>query len=338
MTVRPRVALFTLGGTIASAAKAGAGATVELTSEDLIASVPDVHEHADLEAYELQNVASGDLSWQDLGQLRERIDAAVTSGVDGVVITQGTDTLEETSYTLDLISDLDIPIVFTGAMRASTATGADGPANLLAAVRVAASPHARRLGVLVVLNDEIHLARYVRKTHTSSVGTFRSATLGPIGYIHEGHVRVCLRPTGRLHVPVPAAAPAARVAAWPVTFDSDDAMLRVIPGLGYQGAVLLAFGGGHVPSWLVPSVEALARDLPVVLASRTLSGETLSCTYAYPGSEVDLLGRGVLAAQGLDWTHAVVLLRVLLTAGVPREEIAARFEQASFPSPRTMAL
>jgi L-asparaginase len=338
MTVRPRLALFTLGGTIASAAKAGTGATVELTSEDLLASVPEVHDHADIEASQVHNVASGDLSWHDVCQLRERIEAAVTSGVAGVVITQGTDTLEETSYTLDLISDLDIPIVFTGAMRPSTTTGADGPANLLAAVRVAAAPDARELGALVVLNDEIHLARYVRKTHTSSVGTFRSATLGPIGYIHEGHVRICLRPTGRLHVPVPVAAPAARVAAWPVTFDCDDAILRAIPDLGYQGAVLLSFGGGHVPSWLVPAVAALAKDVPVVLASRTLGGETLSSTYSYPGSEVDVLNRGVVAAKGLDWTHAVVLLRVLLTAGVPREEIAAYFEQASFPSPQTMVL
>jgi L-asparaginase len=335
---RPRVALFALGGTIASAAKVGAGATVELTGEDLLDAVPEVREHADLEASQVENVASGDLSWGHITELRRRIETAVAAGVQGVVITQGTDTLEETSYTLDLISDLDIPIVFTGAMRPSTTAGADGPANLLAAVRVAASQEARGLGVLVVLNDEIHLARYVRKTHTSSVGTFRSATLGPIGYVHEGHVRICLRPTGRLHVPVPTSAPAARVAAWPVTFDSDDAMLGVIARLGYQGAVLLAFGGGHVPSWLVPSVVALAEDLPVVLASRTLAGETLSSTYGYPGSEIDLLGRGVVPAQGLDWTHSVVLLRVLLTAGVPREEIASYFQQASFPRPLPMAL
>lgn len=338
MTVGQRLALLTLGGTIASAARSGVGATMELTSEDLVASVPGLQDHADLETHELRTVASGDLTWDDVCRLRDHIEAAVTSGVDGVVVTQGTDTLEETSYTLDLISDLDVPVVFTGAMRPSTAAGADGPANLLAAVRVAASPHARGLGVLVVFDDQVHLARYVRKTHTTSVGTFRSAGLGPVGYVHEGHVRICLRPTGRLHVPVPAGAPASRVAAWPVTFDCDDAVLRALPGLGYQGAVLLAFGGGHVPSWLVPPVEALARDLPVVLASRTLSGETLSCTYAYPGSESDLLARGVLAAKGLDWTHAVVLLRVLLTAGVPREDIARRFEEASFPSRGELAV
>jgi L-asparaginase len=338
MTVRPRVALFALGGTIASAGKPGAGATVQLTGEDLLATVSVAQIPADMEAIQLQNVASGDLSWSDVLQLRDRIYSAVAEGIDGVVITQGTDTLEETSYTLDLISNLDIPIVFTGAMRPSTASGADGPANLLAAVRVAASQEARGLGVLAVLNDEIHLARYVRKSHTSSVGTFRSATVGAIGYIHEGKVRICLRPTGRVHVSVQGTTRPARIAAWPVTFNSDDALLRAIPDLGYEGAVLVAFGGGHVPSWLVSAVESVAKELPLVLASRTLGGEMLSSTYAYPGSELDLLGRGVLPAKGLDWTHSVVLLRVLLTAGVPREQIATSFEEASFPSSQIVTL
>jgi L-asparaginase len=338
MTVRSRVALFALGGTIASAAEPGAGATVQLTGEDLLAMLSKAHIPADLEASELQNVASGDLSWSDVLALRDRIYSAVADGVDGVVITQGTDTLEETSYTLDLISDLDVPIVFTGAMRTATAPGADGPANLLAAVSVAASREARGLGVLAVMNDEIHLARYVRKSHTSSVGTFRSATIGPIGYVHEGEVRICLRPTGRVHVPLGPEARPARIAAWPVTFNSDDALLRAIPGLGYEGAVLLAFGGGHLPSWLVSAVEAVALDLPLVLASRTLGGEMLSSTYAYPGSEIDLLGRGVIGAKGLDWTHSVVLLRVLVTAGVPRERIAKSFDEASFPSSQMVTL
>lgn len=338
MTIRSRVALFALGGTIASAGKPGAGATVQLTGEDLLATVSQARIPAHVEPSQLLNVASGDLSWSDVLQLRDCIYAAVAGGVDGVVITQGTDTLEETSYTLDLISDLDIPIVFTGAMRPSTAPGADGPANLLAAVRVAASPEARGLGVLAVLNDEIHLARYVRKSHTSSVGTFRSATVGAIGYIHEGEVRICLRPTGRVHVPLPGAVRPARIAAWPVTFDSDDALLRAIPDLGYDGAVLLAFGGGHVPSRLVSAVEAVAKDLPLVLASRTFGGEMLSSTYAYPGSELDLLGRGVLLAKGLDWTHSVVLLRVLLTAGISRAKIVKGFDEASFPSSQMVTL
>jgi len=332
LTVRPRVALFALGGTIASAGKPGAGATVQLTGDDLLATVSEAQIPVDLEVSQLQNVASGDLSWSDVLQLRDGIYSAVTRGIDGVVVTQGTDTLEETSYTLDLISDLDIPIVFTGAMRPSTAPGADGPANLLAAVSVAGSREARGLGVLAVLNDEIHLSRYVRKSHTTSVGTFRSATIGPIGYLQEGEVRICLRPTGRVYVPVGPTTRPARIAAWPLTFNSDDALLRAIPDLGYEGAVVLAFGGGHVPSWLVPAVEAVAKDLPLVLASRTLGGETLSSTYAYPGSELDLLGRGVIAAKSLDWTHSVVLLRVLLTAGVPRDRIARCFDEASFPS------
>jgi L-asparaginase len=152
----PRVAVFALGGTIASSADSGRAATVRITGSELLGSVPGASEIAAIEVHTLSMVPSGDLRLPDLFELRSALEAAVRSGVDGVVVTQGTDTLEEASYALELLTALDAPIVFTGAMRNSSLPGSDGPANLLAAIRVAVSPQARGLGTAVVFSDEIH--------------------------------------------------------------------------------------------------------------------------------------------------------------------------------------
>lgn len=258
-------------------------------------------------------------------------------GADGIVITQGTDTLEETSYALDLLVSAAEPIVVTGAMRNASLPGTDGPANLLAAIRVAASSQARGLGTVVVFNDEIHAARYVRKSHTSSTAAFRSPLTGPVGHVTEDRVRILLRPEGRLHVPVPEQAPDVRVAQVAVSFGDDGRLVEAVPDLGYQGLVLAAFGGGHVPRWMVPVLAQVAARIPVILASRTLAGEGLRATYAYPGSETDLLAHGLIPAMSLAPAHAAVLLRLLLMAGVPKDLLPWCFEQASYPG-QTMTI
>jgi L-asparaginase len=219
----------------------------------------------------------------------------------------------------------------TGAMRNSSVPGSDGPANLLAAIRVAAASSARGLGVVVVFNDEIHAARHVRKRHTSSPATFGSALTGPLGYVSEDRVRILVHPFGRLHVQVPAGAANVRVAQVLVSFDDDGALLTALPALGYQGVVLAALGGGHVPSRLVPALSRLSDQLPIVLTSRTNAGEGLRRTYAYAGSEVDLISRGLISAAGVDTAHAGVLLRLLLMAGVERDALGWCFEQAADP-------
>ena len=331
MSPLPRVDVFALGGTIASSGDDGHGALVRLSGDDLLGRLPEAAAVADLNVRSVRMVASGDLTLVDLLQVHELIETSVDSGVTGVVVTQGTDTLEEMAYGSELLSSSAVPIVFTGAMRPTSAPGSDGPANLLAAVRVAANEHARDLGTVVVFNDEIHASRHVRKGHTSSPATFRSPLTGPLGYVIEDRVRILLRPAGRLHVHVPAGAEAVRVAQLPVYFDGDTTLLRAVPGLGYGGLVVAAFGGGHVPSWLVPVLADVAERIPVVVASRTGCGEALQSTYAYPGSEVDLLRHGLISAVSLDAAHATVLLRLLLMAGVPRQDLGRCFEDASDP-------
>jgi len=142
-------------------------------------------------------------------------------------------------------------------------------------------------------------------------------------------------PVGRLHVPLGAAggvygvtAPEYRVAQIVTYFDDDGELIRAVPGLGYRGLALGAFGGGHTPSWIAPVLGEVSGQIPVVLASRTNAGETLRETYGFPGAEMDLLARGLIPACGLDAAHAAVLLRLLLMAGVPRDGLAWCFEQA----------
>ncbi|HEY6275857.1 MAG TPA: asparaginase [Streptosporangiaceae bacterium] len=331
MTTLPRVAVFTLGGTIASSADSGEAAIVRITGPELLGSVPEASGVADIGVHSVRMVPSGDLRLPDLFELRSLVETAVESGVDGVVVTQGTDTLEETAYALGLLTALNVPIVFTGAMRNSSLPGSDGPANLLAAIRVAASPEARGLGTVVVFNDEIHSSRYVRKSHTSSTSTFASPVAGPLGYVSEDRVRILVRPNGRLHIRVPPDAQHARVGQATVFFDDDGRLIEAVPSLGYHGLVVAAFGGGHVPGWIVPILTKVADEIPVVFTSRTNAGETLRSTYAYPGSETDLISHGIVPAVSIGTSHATVLLRLLLMAGIERDALPRCFEQASNP-------
>ncbi|MDQ2804703.1 MAG: asparaginase domain-containing protein, partial [Pseudomonadota bacterium] len=223
----------------------------------------------------------------------------------------------------------------TGAMRNATLPGADGPANLLASALVAASPTARGLGALVVFNDEVHLPLFVRKTHTTNPATFRSALGGPIGWIVENQVRIALRPAARHHIGIAAwLGPIAPVALVKIVLGDDGRLLEAIPDLGYRGLVVEATGGGHVPSAGVGPLARLARAMPVVLTSRTGAGELLRSTYDFPGSETDLLGRGLIYGGMLDGPKARILLSLLLTGGAGAGAIAEAFAAVGSPGSR----
>jgi L-asparaginase len=199
----PRVAVFSTGGTIASKHRDDGAASPNLTADDLVAAVPQLADVANIEAISFRQVASSELTVLDVIGLAKRIADAVADGATGTVVTQGTNTMEETSFVLDLLWDREEPIVVTGAMRHPGLPGADGPANLLASAVVAASPTARDLGCVVVFNDEVHLPLFVRKTHTSNPATFRSPLAGPIGWIAENRLRIALRPVMRHHIAIP---------------------------------------------------------------------------------------------------------------------------------------
>lgn len=321
----PQVTLFSLGGTIASTnTVSGAGVTPRLGARELVEAVPQLREVAELEMVAFRQTASGDLTLQDLIELAVEITRRFAAGISGVVVTQGTDTIEETSFALDLLVRSPRPVVVTGAMRNPTLAGPDGPANLLAAVQVAAAAETVGLGTLVVLNDQIHAARFVRKTHTSSPATFRSLTVGPIGWMVEGTPRVALRYPALEGTPtrvgkVPA------VALLKSVLGDDSRMIERVEDLGYAGLVVEAFGAGHVPANVVPALEDLASRIPVILASRTGSGEMSQKTYGFAGSERDLLSRGLIPSGFLDGLKARILLSLLLAAGTDLEGVRTAF-------------
>lgn len=304
----------------------GKGVEPTLTGEALVSDVPEIAGVADVSAVSFRQAASGELGVGDLVELADEISARIDGGTAGAVVTQGTDTIEETSFVLDLLVDHEAPVVVTGAMRNPTLPGADGPANLLAAIQVAASDVARGLGTVVVLNDEIHAARFVRKAHTSNPATFRSDPVGPVGWISEDVPRVVLRPTGRHKITLPEDAQDSPVALYHVALGDDGRLLPEIEEKGYAGLVVEAMGGGHVPSVMVGTLEDLASKMPVVLASRTGGGEVLRSTYGFIGSETDLLERGLIYAGPLDGRKARLLLTLLLQSGATKEKVKETFD------------
>jgi L-asparaginase len=317
--LRPRVLVLTLGGTIASTGRGGVAP--RLSGEGLVAAVPGLAEVADLTVEEVARVPSGDIGVDLLFEVAARTRSAHHEGVAGVVVVQGTDTMEETAFALELLAGTAGPIVVTGAMRAPESPGADGPANLLAAVRVAAADAARGLGAVVVMSDEVYAARWVRKTHASSPGAFASPGRGPIGEVVEGVVRIWNRPAAFEEV---AATRAGRVALLSATLGGDGREFDGLAQRGVEGVVVAAFGVGHVPAAMAEALGELVREVPVLLATRTGAGRVHASTYVFTGSESDLLARGLMSAGALDGPKAAGLLSLLLGTGAPREEIARR--------------
>jgi L-asparaginase len=310
-----------LGGTIGFAGDAGGVSRRRLSGAELLGSLgPDAGD-IEVEVHDLMRKPSSSL---DFGDIELVLEAARGDGADGIVVVQGTDTTEETAFLLDLLWDDERPLVLTGAMRKPVALGADGPANLSAAIRVAATTTFRGHGVLVVMNDQVHAARFVRKTHTSNVATFDSPTAGPLGSISEGRPVLMLTLPGKREVHAPTAPLGARVPVVTAAL-GDDGVILSAAGEVADGLVIAALGGGHVPGSFVPALADLANRMPVVISSRTGSGVLLSSTYSGPGSEVDLMGRGMISAGLLDPLKARMALVVGLACQYTHHQIEEMF-------------
>jgi len=326
---RPWLAVFGLGGTIAMTRAPDGGVSPALSAADLLAAVPGLTGiEAELRTVDFRRKPGASLSFTDLFELVDAINDAFRNGCTGVVVTQGTDTIEEVAYALDLMLSDDAPVVVTGAMRNPTMAGADGPANILAAARVAASRSARRLGCLVVLNDQIHAARWVRKTHTASTGAFASPGHGPLGDVYEGRVRIPVALRHRSPAIRPGPATSVRTGVATVVLGDDGTLVEAMAE-HVDGLVIAALGVGHVPAGAVPAVGRLAERIPVVLASRTGAGPVHDSTYSFPGSERDLLARGLISAGYLDPLKARILLHLLIASGADTARIRKTFAVAS---------
>ena len=289
------VLLFT-GGTISMRHDAVVGGAVPtLTGRDILAMAPGIDRLAELEVDDWGAFPGPHMTVERMWSLRQRIIEHLTRpDVDGVVVTHGTDSLEESAYLMARSVESDKPVVFTGAMRTSSDLGWDGPGNLGAAVRVAASEDAKGCGVMVVISDRIFTALDVTKVHTSAVEAFDSPGLGPLGVIDDG--KVIFRRA--LSAPIPILAPPALATPVDIVYAYAGADSRLIDASRQvgRGIVIAGMGRGNIPPAMVEGLDRwIAEDKPVVMTSRAFRGR-VGCTYGYPGGGRRLAERGAIFA------------------------------------------
>jgi L-asparaginase len=319
------VLLFT-GGTISMRHDPALGGAVPtLKGRDILALAPGIDKLAQLEIDDWGAYPGPHMTVERMWALRQRIvDHLARSDVDGIVVTHGTDALEESAYVVARSVTTEKPVVFTGAMRTSSDLGWDGPANLGAAVRVANSAEARGCGVLVVMSDRVFAGIDVTKSHTHKLESFDSPGLGPLGVVDDGQVIF------RRALPAPASilTPAALAEPVDIIFTYAGADSRLLDASREQGLGILiaAMGRGNVPPAMVAGIERwIAEDKPVVITSRALRGR-VGCTYGYPGGGRKLAERGAIFAGARRPQQARIDLMLALGSGMSVPEIRSLLE------------
>ena len=323
-----RVTILAVGGTVAGSGPGSLDASYTsgtVTVDKLIAAVPEINKIATIKGEQISNIGSQEMNNEVWFKLANRVNELLTSGkADGVVITHGTDTMEETAYFLNLVVKSDKPIVMVGAMRNSGSLSADGPLNIFNAVNVAMNKEAAGKGVMVVMNDEIHAAREVTKTNTTAVDTFKSPNSGKIGTVFYGNVKFYMNPT-RKHT-VNSAFDITKIKELPrvdiVYSHSNDNpdFVNVAVKNGAKGIINAGMGNGNpFPSALEALGEAVKAGVVVVRDSRVGSGETTL------NGEVDDGKYGFLASDNLNAQKARVLLMLALTKTSDKARIQEYF-------------
>ncbi|ELZ46432.1 asparaginase/glutaminase [Halorubrum californiense DSM 19288] len=331
---RPRVAVVACGGTIASEPSDG-GAAPEKTGDDLVAAVPAVSDYARVTTREVCSQPGFDVRWRDVlataAAARDAVHGTDGEPADGVVVTHGTDTLADTAFALDLLTDLDAPVVVTGAQRRLDEPASDVPANLALAVRAAADDRFAP-GVHVAFDDELHTARDVAKGHSNALSTMTSPGAGPVATFTRAASRLVRTP--ERGVPVDPLADAiespADVPEVPVihsgTGVGSGALERALDA-GVGGVVVEGTGLGNVTGALGDALGEAVESVPVVVAGRPPAGPT-EPVYGTPGGAVTLADHGVTFAGDLPAPKARVALSLGLAAGLDREGIEALFDPA----------
>jgi L-asparaginase len=318
----PRVKLVATGGTIAMT---GSPAHPAHGAEELLSAVPEIASVASLDVEDLSNVPGANLT---PSAAAAAIATASAADAAGAVITQGTDTIEETAELAELVWPMEVgPLVVTGAIRAGGAVSADGPQNLLDSIRVAASPSAHGIGPVVVFDGVVHPAAEAIKSHSWRSDAFSSEA--PLGHVREGRL-VLDRERPRAPVTSPA-----EVAALPLDHyvpilaaaaGMDSRPLDALRSDGAAAIVLISLGAGHLPEAMLPAVDrTLAAGVPLIVCARPERGGTLTNTYGFPGSETDLAERGaILAGTPSAWKARI---RALVALGLTRPQIADFYER-----------
>ncbi len=313
MTDRKKVVVFTTGGTIAMKFDPAVNGLVPAVSgADLAAAVPGLEKLADVEVREFSNHASCAMTPQLMFKLSQMVESALEKeDFDGVVITHGTDTVEETAYMLDLLHKSAKPVVLTAAMRGAGDTSPDGPKNIYCSVMTAASECAKNKGVLVLLNETIHAAGQVRKTHSANPATFQSPWWGPLGYCDCDRVIFRRAPVDRMTF-----SPKELTARVDVVVGQTGVGREYIDyavSLGCKGIIIDGFGRGNLPQIMMDGIkDASDKGVVVVISTRTFAGRPYH-VYGYPGSVTDSRNRGAINGGERSTAKTRLKLMVILS-------------------------
>lgn len=321
-----KVVVIATGGTIAMCYDpVRQGVFPAVTGKQLIEAVPPLSAVCPVEVIEFSNIPSPHMTPQQMFRLAQYIDSVLEGEeVAGVVVTHGTDTLEETAYLVDLAIKSDKPVCFTAAMRDSAQISPDGPKNILCAVKTACSAVAIGKGVLVVTNEEIHAACEVTKTHSANPKTFASPFWGPLGYVDEDKVIFRRQPLSRQKIHPDAIVDDVYLVK--LAAGTDDYILQCLVDKHVKGIVVEGFGRGNIPPAVVPGIQAaLQNNISVVLTTRVLGGRVLDI-YGYEGAAKPLKSMGVILAGEINGPKARIKLMLALGITNDQEKIADYFD------------
>lgn len=308
-----KVVVVATGGTIAMKYdKEKHGLVPACSGKDLADAVPGLGDIAPLEFVQFSNIASPGMTPQNMWDLHCKIEELLArDDVAGVVVTHGTDTLEETSFFLDITAKSQKPVVCTAAMRGASDISPDGPYNIYCSVKTAASPQAVGMGVMVCLDEILQVPGEVMKTHSANPATFQSPWWGPIGYVDIDHIvwRRMVLGVKRFH----PQALTARVDLIKCMTGSTRDYVDFAVNQGVKGIVIEGFGRGNVPPAMVPGIaDAIKKGIAVILTTRTPGGRVLD-VYGYPGSVTDTRSVGIAAAGEISAAKARLKLMVVLS-------------------------
>ena len=316
-----KILVLHTGGTISM--QADASGAVVTSQDNPMNHVSNPLEGVEVHALDFFNLPSPHIKPKHMLALYQKIKEEADH-YDGFVITHGTDTLEETAYFLDTMEVPHKPIVLTGAMRSSNELGSDGVYNYLSALRVASDDKAADKGVLVVMNDEIHAAKYVTKTHTTNVSTFQTPTHGPLGLIMKHEILYFKTAEPRVRFDLDKIQ--GLVPIIPVYAGMTEELLDLLPVDQLDGLIIQAFGAGNVPKETAKKLNALIQEgLPIALVSRCFNG-IAEPVYAYEGGGVCLQNAGIFFVKELNAQKARLKLLIAINAGLTGEELRAYME------------
>lgn len=321
--MKKKILIIHTGGTISMVEDKNTGAVIESMQNPLTNFISQ-NEHLDYIVEEPFLLPSPHITPVEMLVLKKLIEKKVSENdIFGVVITHGTDTLEETAYFLDLSLNVDIPVVVTGAMRSSNELGSDGLSNFISSIRVASSDSAFGKGVLVVLNDEIHTAMNVTKTHTSNLSTFQSPQYGPIGTVTKRailfhHLPLLEKKFVVNHVN-------RNVALIKAHAGLDSTIFFALANMNVDGIIIEALGQGNLPPQTIPGLEKLlSMNVPIVLVSRCFNG-IVEDVYDYLGGGHYLKKKGVIFSNGLNGQKARIKLLLALCNEIINDDLQTIF-------------